>query len=82
VLADDRDTLRTELGKAGVESGLHYPIPLHLQEAYSNLGYQSGDFPVTEHLASHVLSLPMYPGISMEAIDQVASATQEICNVA
>jgi dTDP-4-amino-4,6-dideoxygalactose transaminase len=82
VCVDDRDGLRDQLGKLGVESGLHYPTPLHLQPAYSHLDYQRGDFPVTEFVASRVLSLPMYPGISTEAIDHVAAAMLEICNVA
>lgn len=81
VQADDRDGLRRQLAEAGVESGLHYPIPLHLQEAYRHLGYNKGAFPVTERLTDHILSLPIYPGISAEAIAHVAAEVQEICNV-
>jgi dTDP-4-amino-4,6-dideoxygalactose transaminase len=82
IRADDRDALRSQLGKLGVETGLHYPIPLHLQPAYLHLGYPRGRFLVTERVADHVLSLPMYPGISAEAIEYVADEMQELCNVA
>jgi dTDP-4-amino-4,6-dideoxygalactose transaminase len=81
VCADDRDGFRDQLGKLGVESGLHYPTPLHLQPAYRQLGYQRGDFPVTEFVANRVLSLPMYPGIPAEAVEYVAAEMQEFCNV-
>jgi dTDP-4-amino-4,6-dideoxygalactose transaminase len=81
VQTEDRDDLRHQLADAGVESGLHYPIPLHLQEAYRHLGYNKGDFPVTEKVKDHILSLPMYPGLANEAIEHVAAELQEICNV-
>jgi dTDP-4-amino-4,6-dideoxygalactose transaminase len=55
---------------------------LHLQPAYRYLGYSRGCFPVCEQAATRVLSLPMYPGLSNEAIDYVASQVQEICHVA
>ena len=81
VQARDRESLRRQLAEAGVESGIHYPTPLHLQKAYRFLGYKEGDFPVTEALKDRILSLPMFPGISAEAIDQVAAELQESCNV-
>jgi len=49
------------LKKAGIGSGIHYPIPLHLQKAYLSLNYHRGDFPVTEQAAAEIVSLPMYP---------------------
>ena len=49
------------LGKAGIGTGIHYPIPLHLQKAYAGLGYKQGDFPVTERVAKEIVSLPMFP---------------------
>ena len=82
IQADDRDALRLRLDAAGIESGLHYPIPLHLQEAYRSLGYQQGGFPVTEAVVSRILSLPMYPGISTDAVARVAEEIMETCNVA
>jgi dTDP-4-amino-4,6-dideoxygalactose transaminase len=74
VQAEDRDSLREHLTKLGIETGLHYPIPLHMQEAYASLGYHKGDFPVTEQLTERIVSLPMYPGMSLEAADYVSDA--------
>jgi dTDP-4-amino-4,6-dideoxygalactose transaminase len=77
VQTEDREALRQQLGQHGIETGLHYPIPLHLQEAYKSLGYKAGDFPVCERLAQHILSLPMYPELSSEAVDYVAATLHE-----
>jgi len=77
IQADDRETLRQALNAAGVECGLHYPVPLHLQAAYANLGYEKGSFPVSEHLSSHILSLPMHPFITDEEVKRVASVLLE-----
>jgi dTDP-4-amino-4,6-dideoxygalactose transaminase len=77
IQAEDREMLRQALSAAGIESGLHYPVPLHLQEAYSGLGYAKGAFPVSEHVSSRILSLPMYPYISNEEIERVASVLSE-----
>ena len=82
VQTDDRDGLRRQLANAGVDTGLHYPIPLHLQEAYRHLGYGQGDFPVTERIKDRILSLPMYPGITEEAIEHVVTGVLESCDVA
>jgi len=60
----DRDRVLRHLHEAGVGAGVHYPIPMHLQGALSDLGYGPGDFPETESAAGEILSLPMYPGIS------------------
>ncbi len=57
----DREQLKDSLGAAGIATGIHYPIPLHLQKAYANFRYKKGDFPVTERVAAEILSLPMYP---------------------
>jgi dTDP-4-amino-4,6-dideoxygalactose transaminase len=81
IQADDREGLRQRLQDAGIESGLHYPIPLHLQEAYASLGYKRGDFPVTERVTSRILSLPMYPGIAADAIAHVAAEIMEPSHV-
>jgi dTDP-4-amino-4,6-dideoxygalactose transaminase len=81
IQSNNRDILRSQLAEAGIESGLHYPIPLHLQEAYRFLGYKEGDFPVTERVRNRILSLPMYPGIRSEAISQVVSGLKESCYV-
>lgn len=62
----DRDKLQTHLSEKGIATGLHYPLPLHLQKAYEHLGYKKGDFPITEKVASEILSLPMFPGLTEE----------------
>ena len=81
VQSDKREQLREQLTEAGIESGLHYPTPLHLQEAYRSLGYKQGDFPVTEGVKDRILSLPMYPGIQSDAIARVVSELKEGCYV-
>jgi len=81
VQADNRDNLRQRLTESGIESGLHYPVPLHLQQAYRFLNYKEGDFPVTERLKDRILSLPIYPGIQEECIERVASELRESCYV-
>jgi dTDP-4-amino-4,6-dideoxygalactose transaminase len=60
----EREQMRTHLAAAGIGTGIHYPIPLHLQKAYCALGYRKGDFPVTERVAAEILSLPMYPELT------------------
>jgi dTDP-4-amino-4,6-dideoxygalactose transaminase len=71
VQVDDRDGVKARLGEAGVDTGIHYPVPIHLQPAYASLGYKQGDFPVAERLAGRILSLPMFPEITTEQIDYV-----------
>jgi dTDP-4-amino-4,6-dideoxygalactose transaminase len=66
-----RDELATHLRTRGIGVGIHYPEPPHLSEAYAGLGYQPGDFPVTEALAGELLSLPIYPGITEAQLETV-----------
>jgi dTDP-4-amino-4,6-dideoxygalactose transaminase len=77
VQTEEREALRGHLAQRGIETGLHYPVPLHLQEAYASLGYRAGDFPVTEQLTQRIVSLPMYPEMSLEAADYVSAAILE-----
>jgi dTDP-4-amino-4,6-dideoxygalactose transaminase len=77
VQVDNRDSVQKDLGANGVATGLHYPVPLHLQEAYKDLGYREGDFPVSEKLARRILSLPIYPGLSTDAAEYVVSKLLE-----
>ena len=77
ILVDNRDGLQKFLLEKGVATGLHYPLPLHLQKAYTHLGYVKGDFPVAEHTAERLLSLPMYPELAAEQIDYVCSSIRE-----
>jgi dTDP-4-amino-4,6-dideoxygalactose transaminase len=69
-----RDDLRAYLAERGIGTGVHYPVPIHLQEASAFLGYRQGDFPVTERLANEVVSLPMYPELTDTQVDTVAEA--------
>jgi dTDP-4-amino-4,6-dideoxygalactose transaminase len=72
-----RDDLRRHLAARGVETGIHYPVPLHLQPAYAFLGYRKGDFPVSERACEEVLSLPMYPALTDDRVDVVIAAVRE-----
>ena len=73
-----RDLLRERLAQAGVETLIHYPIPPHLQGAYSGLGYAKGTFPVAESMAESLISLPIGPGMRGEEVDKVLSSLTEI----
>ncbi|MGH2415050.1 MAG: DegT/DnrJ/EryC1/StrS family aminotransferase [Microcystaceae cyanobacterium] len=73
----NREEIQQRLADRGIQTGIHYPIPCHLQPAYKYLGYQFGDFPQAEALCSQILSLPMYPGLSNSQIELVS---QQIIN--
>jgi dTDP-4-amino-4,6-dideoxygalactose transaminase len=77
ILADNRDGLQEFLSEKGIATGLHYPLPLHLQKAYTRLGYVKGDFPAAESAAERLLSLPMYPELTAEQIHYVCSSIRE-----
>ena len=66
-----RDTILKQLGERGIAAGIHYPVPVHLQNAYANLGYKRGDFPVSEICGDSFLSLHMYPELTDQQIDAV-----------
>jgi dTDP-4-amino-4,6-dideoxygalactose transaminase len=71
VQTDERDALQKRLGEAGVQTGIHYPVPVHLQPAYASMGHKPGDFPESERQAASVLSLPMFPELTDEQIKRV-----------
>ena len=71
----DRDDLIQHLGAAGIGTGIHYPVPLHLQEAYNGLGHQVGDLPITEMVSKEIVSLPMFPCLSGP---QLARVVEEV----
>jgi dTDP-4-amino-4,6-dideoxygalactose transaminase len=75
--SDHRDDLRSCLLEAGVETGIHYPIPVHLQRAYASLGHSPGDFPISEDFAHRCLSLPIYGELTDVQIRAVVEALQE-----
>jgi dTDP-4-amino-4,6-dideoxygalactose transaminase len=74
VQADKRDALRQHLEKAGIGSAIHYPVPIHLMEVGRKMGHRLGDFPACERLAQRILSLPIYPELSSQQLDEVADA--------
>lgn len=74
----DREKVRNELAKKGIGVGLHYPIPLHLQKAYLDMGWQRGDFPESEAAAASILSLPIFPHITEEQVDYVCQCLKEV----
>ena len=80
IRTDDRAGLQKFLQENGVASGLHYPVPLHLQEAYKELGYKKGDFPVAEKAAERILSLPMYPELTENQIRYVCDRIKKFIN--
>ena len=75
VRAQDREGLMAHLGKSGIGTGIHYPIPLHQQKAYESLGYKTGDYPVTERVAREIVSLPMFPQLKGEQQAWVVAET-------
>jgi dTDP-3-amino-3,4,6-trideoxy-alpha-D-glucose transaminase len=74
VRSPERDALQARLRGAGIETLIHYPIPCHLQRAFAHLGHVRGDFPVAERLAQEALSLPLWPGMPLAYVDEVAAA--------
>jgi dTDP-4-amino-4,6-dideoxygalactose transaminase len=77
VRCEDRQGMMDQLKKMGIGTGIHYPIPLHLQKAYASLNYRPGDLPVAERVAAEILSLPMFPQLTAE---QQARVVEEILN--
>lgn len=73
----DRDGLQKALAAEGIHTGLHYPIPVHLQKAHLDLGHKPGDFPISETAAREVLSLPIYPEMTSRQVEQVVAAVEQ-----
>ena len=82
VVKGSREELKVQLEGEGVISMVYYPIPLHLQPVYQGLGYQKGQLPIVEEVATQVLSLPMFPGLLLEEQEQIIYALQESLNSA
>lgn len=78
IRVQDRAGLQKHLAEAKIDTGIHYPFPLHLQKAYANFGYKPGDFPITEQIASQILSLPIYPQLSSPEISRVVQSVTEL----
>jgi UDP-2-acetamido-2-deoxy-ribo-hexuluronate aminotransferase len=79
VLTDNRDALQKRLMEHGIPTAVHYPKPLHLQPAYSSLGYQKGSFPITEKICERILAIPMHPFLSQEEQDFITQAINDMC---
>jgi dTDP-4-amino-4,6-dideoxygalactose transaminase len=77
-----RDHIRRALEARGIQTGLHYPIPVHLQEAYAHLGHRPGDFPVSERVARDCISLPLFPELTERQQDRVIGALGEVLHEA
>ncbi len=78
VQVDERDQVRSRLSDAGVQTGIHYAVPLHLNPAFASYGYTQGDFPVAERVARRILSLPVFPHIKEEEVRDVVAAVSEV----
>ena len=65
------------LNQKGIQCGVHYPIPIHLQKAYQTLGYPSGSFPIAEKLAQELISLPMFPEMTEQQLNMVTFAIKD-----
>jgi dTDP-4-amino-4,6-dideoxygalactose transaminase len=78
VYVDDRDAVRAELAARGVGTSVHYPLPVHLQNAYARLGYERGDFPHAERACDRVLSMPLFPEMTLDQNRYAGSALAEI----
>ena len=76
-----RDKIRTKLQELGISSMVYYPLPLHLQPVYKNLGYQVGQLPIVEGICNEVLSLPMFPEITLEEQEQVVYSLKDCSSI-
>ena len=81
IRVNDREGLQKHLAESGIGTGIHYPIPLHLQKAYQSFGYREGDFPATERISREIVSLPMFPQLSEEQLIRVADAVSQYLGV-
>ena len=77
IRAKNRQKLAEYLNLKEIQTGVHYPTPIHLQEAYSNLGYKKGSFPIAEQYADEILSLPMFPELTEEQISYVSKSIKD-----
>ena len=78
VRVENREELHEASGRGGIGTGIHYPIPLHLQKAYEDLGYAKGDFPVAERFAAEIVSLPMFPQLDARPTASDANALMDM----
>lgn len=79
LFTERRDELREYLYANGISTGVHYPIPVHMQKGFNNLGFNEGDLPETEHVCREVMSLPMYPELTAETVKQISESVRDFC---
>ncbi len=79
IKSPQRDALKTHLADSGIGSAVYYPLPLHLQPCFANLGCLEGDFPVSEQASKEVLALPIHPMLTEEEVDYVAASVRQFC---
>lgn len=77
ICVPERDDLQRYLVKKGIDAKIHYPVPMHLQPAAQYLGYKRGDFPISEHIASHTLSLPVHEFLSKKDMDYMIQTIKD-----
>jgi UDP-2-acetamido-2-deoxy-ribo-hexuluronate aminotransferase len=80
VRVKNRDELQAKLKEAGIPTAVHYPMPLHLQEAFAYLGYKKGDFPISERVSGEIMSLPMNPYVRDDEIEYISERLEESCS--
>jgi len=78
LLANDRESIQQELKQAGIPTAIYYPLPLHLQTAFGDLGYQAGDFPVSESISRQIFSLPMHPYVDEGLVSRIAGVIHSV----
>jgi dTDP-4-amino-4,6-dideoxygalactose transaminase len=78
ITTNERDAMRIKLDEAGVATGVHYPLPLHLQPAFAHLGCRQGDLPYCEEVAARSLSLPMFPELTRDQVRRVAAIVRAV----
>jgi dTDP-4-amino-4,6-dideoxygalactose transaminase len=79
IRVENRDQALKQLNTAGIGAGIHYPTPVHLQQAFAHLGHKVGDFPASEQLALETLSLPLFPELTQNEINQICATVIEVC---
>ena len=79
IRSTNRDDVMASLRAAGIGCSIHYPVPVHLQEAFAHLGYRRGDFRISERCSSELLSLPIYPTLALGDVEAVADALRAAC---
>src|ERR1700678_1383531 len=78
IYVNNRNSVIAQLAARGIDTAVHYPKPIHLQPAYSSLGYPAGTFPNAERACARVLSLPLFPSMTAEQVNYVATAVLEV----